>query len=121
MSGPVALDITGIDHAELLAALYNGTRAVGLGFLHDVGKMTVVVAREILEERGRLAFPPGRLRFDYVLGRPIKVGLQGNLLQRPDLYDCDAPGGPGSCARIVEALRQECALQKATRTPTPAE
>lgn len=105
--GP-ALDVTGIDRAELLTALVNGTVPPGglrnPAFLAALlaGSFTLEKAREMLATK-----PPGeKWRFDYVDGRPLKVTFDGNLLLRPDLYDRDAPGGDGSCARIVAELRE---------------
>lgn len=43
--------------------------------------------------------------FDYVHGRPLKVGFQGDMLLRADLYDRDAPGGAGTAQRLVNRLR----------------
>lgn len=92
------IDITGIDKAELLAALYNGTRALGLGMIHDRrAGMTADDASFYLRTDGE----PDR--FDYVAGRPIKVEFNGDTLRFSQLYDRDA--GPGACQRIVDALR----------------
>jgi len=96
------LDITGIDHADLLAALFNGTAPLGLGNFqpgaHEA--MTIEQAREIVT-----AQESEKIRFDYVRGRPIKVRFNGNTLENPALYDRDA--GTGRCAEIVQALREK--------------
>lgn len=96
------IDISGIDKAKLLAALHNGTQPLGLGILHDRGPMSEDEAREIIA-----CFPSGFsvMWFDYVRGRPLKVGLKDTELLRADLYDRDAPDGEGSCQRIVDSLR----------------
>ena len=101
------IDITGIDKARLLAALHNNTRAVGMGFLNDIGRdLTDEEAAEIVREHAAFSGPEGAwVSFDYVMGRPIKVSFRGDLLVRPDLYDRDAPGGEGTCQRIVDSLR----------------
>lgn len=97
------IDIKGIDKAELLAALYNGARPQGMGFLQArPGDMTVDEARTLLDRVLR----NGEGWFDYVLGRPIKVGFKGDMLLRADLYDRDAPGGAGSVQSIVDELRK---------------
>ncbi len=89
------LDITGIDKAELLAALYNNARPVRLGWIHfQGGEMTKEEAAKLLGEQ---------TYFDYVGGRPLKVNLKGNTLS-PALYDRDQ--GQGKCERIVESLRK---------------
>lgn len=104
------IDISGIDKAELLAALYNEARPLGLGYLHyDPTPMTREQALEIMEKgddhaqmfssmvRGR-----GNLYFDYVKGRPLKVNLEGDTLST-HLYDRDQ--GEGAAARVVAELR----------------
>jgi hypothetical protein len=100
------LDITGLDHAELLAALYNGTSPVGLGFLQATpGPMTAEQAAAYLEQVERSCrannIPPC-FRIGYLRGRPIKVELDGDVLRRADLYDRDAKT---PAAVIVAALR----------------
>ena len=101
------IDITGIDKAELLAALYNGTRAIGMGVLHDLDDgMTIEKAQEIIDTRMEGCLPDsGKLWFDYVCGRPIKVNITGDVMERADLYDRDA--GPGAAQRVVDQLRGE--------------
>lgn len=91
------IDISGIDRAELLAALYNGTSALGFGKMHDLGRdMTVEEARDIL------AKTEGAFNFDYLLGRPLKMWIEDDKLFRPDLYDRDSKR---RCAEIVQELR----------------
>lgn len=98
------IDIRGVNKATLLAALYNNTRPQGMGFLHDLGRnMTEAEAAKILRENAEW---DGEVSFDYVHGRPVKVGFQGNTLLRADLYDRDAPEGEGICQRIVDSLRK---------------
>ena len=100
----MSLNIEGLDRAELLAALHNGTRALGLGALHDLGRpMTREEAQREIDAR---ALPNGDVRFDYVQGRPIKVAFRGGELLHERLFDRDAPGGDGSCSRIIEKLRE---------------
>lgn len=115
MSETDDLDITGLDHAELLFELVNGTRPPGgpsnPAFLDALlsGTFTMERARHYVER----AEPwNGFKRFDYVDGRPIKVSLSDTRLSRPDLYDRDCPGGPGSCALIVAILKERAAAPK---------
>lgn len=98
------IDITGIDQAELLAALHNGTNALGMGALHDIGRdMTKGEAQEIVDYATDNAYRPGRIRFDYVKGRPLKVSFNGDTLEGAALYDRDS--SPGACQRVVDSLR----------------
>jgi hypothetical protein len=100
------IDIAGLDKAQLLAALYNGSRQLGMGFIHAEGRkdMTVEQAREQLPKGDDHAWAGhGKpLYFDYLHGRVMKVDLSGDTL-RPFLYDRD--NGEGAAARIIERLR----------------
>ena len=105
------INIAGIDKAELLAALYNNSRPMGMGFLRAKdGVMTADDARKELgtggdhgRDFGANSCGNSPMYFDYLHGRPLKVDLSGDSL-RPWGYDRDN-GGPGSAARIVESLR----------------
>ena len=71
------IDISGIDKAELLAALVNGARPLGMGFIHDDGKaMTKEDAQEWIN-KGRshdiVPFGHDHLYFDYVKAGPSKA------------------------------------------------
>lgn len=90
------IDITGLDKAVLLAALYNRSKPQGLGILHArPGDMTPA------EATTHLSTGP---YFDYLGGRVLKVDLGGDTLN-PWLYDRD--NGSGAAARVVEQLRAE--------------
>jgi hypothetical protein len=72
------IDITGLDKAELLAALYNNSQVQGMGFLQaEPGTMTASEARRLLE---------ARTYFDYLKGRVMKIDLSGDTLD-PWGYD----------------------------------
>lgn len=88
------IDISKLDKAEVLAALYNHSRQQGMGFLHARGRsaMTTQEARELLKEQ---------TYFDYLYGRVMKTDLKGDIL-RPRLYDRD--NGSGAAARAIESL-----------------
>src|SRR5437762_8079791 len=75
------IDISKIDKAELLAALYNASKQQGLGFLDLTGRepMTKRQAAELLKEQNY---------FDYVRGRVMKIDLSGNQLYT-GLYNRD--------------------------------
>lgn len=94
------IDITGIDKAELLAALHNGTRALGMGVLHDIGRNMTK------EEAAQFVGPDQPTRFDYFFGRPLKVDIGGDELY-VGLYDRDA--GEGRAAAIIKSLRSKAA------------
>jgi hypothetical protein len=92
------VDIKGLSKAAVLAALHNGTRALGMGLLHDIGRpMTEEEAQEYIDADN------GSLSFDYVLGRPLKVNISGDEF-RSGLYDRDA--GEGRAAEVIKALRE---------------
>lgn len=91
------IDISGLDKAEVLAALYNGSKQLGLGFLHQQGAdaLSVERAREELKSSHY---------FDYLHGRVMKILLSGDELETA-LYNRD--NGANSAERIIEKLRQE--------------
>lgn len=81
--------------AKVLAALYNGSKAQGLGFVQfDSKPMTEAEAATILTRQEH---------FDYLKGRVMKVDLSGDSFD-PRLYDRDV--GEGAAARLVaDALK----------------
>lgn len=88
--------INGIDKAELLAALYNAAKPQGAGFLsYDPTEMTVDQARQIVEHR---------TRFDYLVGRVLKIDLSHDSLHIA-LYERD--NGVGVATRIVAELHAQ--------------
>lgn len=99
------IDIKGLDEADLLVALYHGTRPLGLGKLHDDPMFNRARAQQYLDHAA--AAGTGVMWFDYVDGRPIKLCLDRNagVLKCTDVYDRDA--GHGRCAEIVAGLRDK--------------
>lgn len=90
-----SIDIKGLDKAVLLAALYNNSKPLGLGFLQaDPKPMTPEEAACHIAREG--------LRFDYLKGRVMKVNLEGDSLD-PWGYDRDL--GEGHAASVVENLK----------------
>ena len=86
--------LEGLDKAAVLAALYNASRPLGMGFLHyDPKPMTIEEAREILEQR---------TCFDYLKGRVMKIDLSGDTLSTR-LYNRD--NGPGAAEMVFAQLR----------------
>jgi len=89
------ISLEGLDKAEVFAALYNGARAQGLGFLHyDSEPMTAETAQQRFGDEWGY--------FDYVDGRVMKVDLSGDELN-PWEYDRD--NGQGAAAVIIAALQ----------------
>ena len=92
------IDITGIDKAVLLAALYAAAKTQGLGFLHYTpGAMTHAEAKEYVTNTEPWLY------FDYIKGRVLKVDLSADMLD-PRLYDRD--NGTGATARVVASIRK---------------
>lgn len=88
------IDLTGLGKATVLAALYNGARAQGAGFInYDPTPMEVNEATWLLKRQ---------TYFDYLKGRAMKVELSGDQLD-PRLYDRD--NGQGAAQRVINALR----------------
>lgn len=93
------IDISKLNKAKVLAALYNASRPQGMGFLHyDSEPMTE-------QEATKLLFQPrlGPIYFDYLRGRVMKVDLSGNMLD-PRLYDRD--NGEGAALKAIEAIEE---------------
>lgn len=89
------ISIAGINKAELLAALFNNSKPMGLGFLHASGKpMTTEEADAILKR--------GVTCFDHLQGRVMKVDIGGDEMYG-DLYNRD--NGQGAAEAVVSSLR----------------
>lgn len=70
---PDVIDISSKDKAEVLAALYNHAKPIGMGIVqYDPTPMTIEVARIVLEKMG--------YSFGYLKGRAMKVNLDGDIL-----------------------------------------
>ncbi|MGZ6473248.1 MAG: hypothetical protein ACXWRZ_18940, partial [Bdellovibrio sp.] len=89
-----------LDLARILRALYNASKPVGMGFYalnsETAKPMTVEVARKYIEENSKYGN-----YWDYVHGRPIKVGISKEGTINPWFFDRNN-GGVGSCKRILE-------------------
>lgn len=89
------IDITGLDKAEVLAALYNASKPLGMGAFHFLpGDLPIEEARELTK---------GRRKFEYVHGRVLKVDISGDEF---DEYFYDRDNGDGAAARAVVSVRQ---------------
>jgi len=91
-----------LSRAQVLAALYNGARPQGMGFLHyNPAPMTVEEAQGMLDKN------PARY-FDYLKGRVMKVDLSGvdpaadNSGFDERLYDRD--NGRGAAQLLITDL-----------------
>ena len=90
------INLTKYNKAEVLAVLYNHSKAQGLGILHfDSALMTKEEAQKLLNDCN------ARQYFDYVKGRIMKVDLSGDELD-PGLYDRD--NGEGAAERAISTL-----------------
>lgn len=70
---PDVVDISNKDKAEVLAALYNHSKPIGMGIVqYDPTPMTVEIARMVLEKMG--------YSFGYLKGRTMKVNLEGDTV-----------------------------------------
>lgn len=98
------IDITGLPKAEVLAALHNATKAIGMGMMHDIGRdMTIEEAQACIDTgAGETTARVGQYRFDYVNGRPLKVDITGDAFD-PTWFDRDA--GQGAAQRAIDAIR----------------
>lgn len=89
------VSIEGLDKADVLAALYNGSRAQGMAFLqYEDRPMTKKEAEELLKRSDY---------FDYLKGRVMKVSLRGDKELNEFLYDRD--NGPGAAEQAINSLR----------------
>lgn len=115
------VDISGLEKAGVLAALYNATHAQGMGWLHFTPEdMTKEQAQAILDERHEqqadmAAKFPGSVNthslfFDYLHGRVMKVDLMGDTFS-PFLYDRD--NYEGAAAEVIAKLRARLEVEQA--------
>lgn len=98
MSDSISYD--GIDEATLIHGLYFGTRALGMGVLHDKRDLTIDQVREDVQKMGRWN---DSITIDYYRGRPLKVDIDTKAKTfEPRLYDRDA--GHGAAQSVVDHL-----------------
>jgi hypothetical protein len=89
-----SIDISKLDKAEVLAALFNNSRQQGFGLMNASGRnlMSVEEARNILKDQ---------TYFDYLRGRVMKIDLGGDELS-VGLYDRD--NGQGAAEAALNTL-----------------
>ena len=89
------LNISGLNHTDVLRALYDAARPLGLGILHYTPEpMTLKEAETALEKQGSG-------RFDYFNGRVMKIRIAGTEIDER-LYDRD--NGFGAAAKAIADL-----------------
>lgn len=87
------IDISKLNKAEVLSALYNNSRPIGMGFLqYREGNMETEEAQQLLDQ--------GKY-FDYLKGRVMKIDMSGDVLCT-GLYDRD--NGQGAAYRAIKHL-----------------
>ena len=91
------IDISGLDKAEVLLALYNASHVQGYGFIQAVDNYTLEDARRDYEASHDKYF-------DYLHGRVLKVDLSGDEFD-PRLFDRDC--GEGAAYYAIEELRNK--------------
>lgn len=90
------IDIRGMKKAEVLKALYDNSKPLGMGFFQiEVGPMPIEEATELLEDQ---------TYFDYLKGRVMKVDLRSDIEFEEWGYDRD--NGEGAAQRVIEVLRK---------------
>jgi hypothetical protein len=105
-----SVDISGLDKAELLAALVNATKTSPF---HGP-PMTLEQASAIIQDE--LSAGEGRpFDFDYVDGRPIKCDIGGPRISAYHVARYDRDSGEGNMARVVGELRAADEQRRAER------
>ncbi|MGB4762636.1 MAG: hypothetical protein WBP12_04775 [Candidatus Saccharimonas sp.] len=111
------VNIEGLNKADVLAALYNASRPMGMGLLQAAGgpvDMDRAYAQQLLELGSDASgdYPSGtafmrgnQLYFDYLYGRPLKLDLSSDTEFNPWGFDRDN-GGAGAAQRVIDHLRE---------------
>jgi hypothetical protein len=97
----IEINISELDKAEVLAALYNASKPLGMGMLQfEPENMTADEARKLLSQH---------TYFDYLKGRVMKIDLSGDILNT-EMYDRD--NGRGAACDALNHLMSEVAQRK---------
>lgn len=108
------IEITDLGIPVVLAALCNNTRPLGMGVTNSKAMdkiteddcLTKIKNQQKCFEEYAEEGEEENIRFDYLFGRPIKVGFvtqdEKVFLERADLYDRDSPT---TVAKVLEGLR----------------
>lgn len=105
--------ITGLDKAEVLAALYNNAKPMGLSVAeyNPYHTMLIPEAHHILKTT---------TNFDYLGGRVLKVDLSNDDEFDEWLYDRD--NGTGAAQRAIDSIeREDSTMIETTQLPTAPE
>lgn len=104
------IDISGLEKAAVLMALFNASRQQGMGFMDASGRgqMTIEDARDVIAGREASATDWHRSKgrvydWDYLRGRVMKVCIDGDAFD-PWLFDRD--NGKGAAKRAIDAIRE---------------
>lgn len=97
------VDISGLDKAEVLLALWKGSHAQGMSLL-GLESLDIESARELISKSKSMYF-------DYVSGHVIKCDLSGDEFN-PRNYDRD--NYEGAAADIIDALRRGDNIKETT-------
>lgn len=108
---PNSVDITGLDKVQVLMALYDKARCLGLGCLQFTPEPLSQ------EEAEKIYANNERLYFDYVKGRVIKVDLSRNSFSTVSF---NRDNGEGAAERAIENLRNRLAQQAQLHLPRTA-
>lgn len=93
----MTIDISGLNKADVLSALYEYAKPLGLGFFEYVpGPLPENEAQRFVSQN------PGYLYFDYLKGRLMKVNITGDSFEER-LFDRD--NGTGMAAAAIADLR----------------
>ena len=88
------MDITGLDKAEVLAALFNAARPQGKGLLkYDPKPMSADEARKLSPNAGYV---------DYLQGRVMKIDISGDEV---DTWLYNRDNGEGAAETAIMSLR----------------
>lgn len=91
------INISKMNKAKILAALYNNSKPLGMGALHfDPQPMTEQEAQELLDS--------GQTHFDYLKGRVMKIDLSGDKLSTWG-YNRDI--GENAAETVLAKLKEE--------------
>ena len=100
------IDITGLDLAEVVHALYHGTTGLGMGRMQAVPSFTLDDARQVVKAISSDSPPWGsKFYIDYLHGRPLKVRL-GEESGQLDLATYDRDAGQGCGQQVIDAIRK---------------